>query len=93
VPYAAPPPTAAASRANTNHQLAATYASPPPLAEDAPEEEVEEMWELTKVLSVSDLKKNDATVCDGDKCKLVACCVYISSSDETYFSCLRCQAR
>lgn len=52
----------------------------------------EEKWDLTKVLSHSQVTKECPIKCSTDDCRLVACCVWISNlSSEKWYSCIDCQ--
>jgi hypothetical protein len=55
-------------------------------------EEMEEVWDVKKVMSIADVK--DCPIkCSNEKCTLAAACVYVSNlaPTEKYYSCLDCQ--
>lgn len=61
--------------------------------DDEDEEEKVELWDLKVVLSAKQIRMAQPTLCQSDKCNLVACCIWSSNLDpETpWYSCLDCQ--
>ena len=61
--------------------------------DDGDAEEQVELWDLKVVLSAKQIRMAQPTLCQSDKCNLVACCIWSSNLDpETpWYSCLDCQ--
>jgi len=59
-----------------------------------PQEEVDGMWELTKIYTLNELKKSKPIMCSNEDCDLVACSRWESTEGEktSWNSCLDCQA-
>jgi hypothetical protein len=56
------------------------------------DEEVMELWELKKVMSIADVTDGPIK-CSTDTCTLAAACVYVSNQALKWYSCLDCQVR
>jgi hypothetical protein len=59
---------------------------------DGEEEEMEEVWDVKKVMSIADVK-DCPTECSNETCTLAAACVYVSNlaPTEDWNTCLDCQ--
>jgi len=51
----------------------------------------DEVWNLSQVFSIQDIKSASAATCSGDTCSRKACSVWSSTLNEVWNSCLDCQ--
>ena len=74
-----------------NLRDAAAY-SPDP-ANSSAADDADDMWELTKIYTLNELKKSKPIMCSNDNCGLVACSRWESTDGgKPWNSCLDCQA-
>ena len=51
----------------------------------------DDKWDLKHIFTIEEIKKSDSQKCMTEDCPLIACATYVSSSGETWHSCLDCQ--
>ena len=67
-----------------------TYGNPPGNAEASDDDEEEESWVLTKIMSIEELS-GSTIKCSEKECMLAAACLYVSNEGEKWYGCLDCQ--
>ena len=58
--------------------------------EDVDEEDEDEQWDLKKILSIAEIKEAPV-ICGHDDCDTPACCIWISTTNSKWYTCLDCQ--